>query len=226
MIISIHVPKTAGSSFRTSLQRTYGQRLLVDNEDWPELRTPEGDRHNVERREAMLQVKDQLAENYAAIHGHFAASKYADVFSDGLLTIFFRNPYQHTISTYEHARRTSSNRPDHQRFLDRDMSIFDLLEMVPDHQSMYLGGVEPDALAFVGVAEQYARSVRTFRAVCGVPDLSEADAVNVNPSRGEMIAYEVSEDLRRAVNTHREGDLRLYRRATERLEQLAARYAI
>jgi hypothetical protein len=41
MIVSIHVPKTAGTSFRFRLEAAFGARLPCDYGDWLEIRMPE-----------------------------------------------------------------------------------------------------------------------------------------------------------------------------------------
>ena len=80
MIVSVHIPKTAGRSFQHDLAQTFGERLLADYGDWPEITTPEGAAHNERRRAAMLAEAESIAERYNAIHGHFTTRKYANAF--------------------------------------------------------------------------------------------------------------------------------------------------
>jgi len=40
LIVSIHIPKAAGQSFRVRLQSTFGSRALIDYGDWTGFDTP------------------------------------------------------------------------------------------------------------------------------------------------------------------------------------------
>ena len=106
MIVSVHIPKT-GTSLRHDLAQVFAARLLADYEDWPESTTPEGVAHNERRRAEMLADVERIGEQYDAIHGHFVAGKYARVFPVTALVTMLRDPYQHAVSTYEHALRTT-----------------------------------------------------------------------------------------------------------------------
>jgi hypothetical protein len=81
MIISVHIPKTAGTSFGEDLNGAFGARLFADYGDWPEVATPEGQAHNEQRRAEVLARLDEIAGRFDAIHGHFTAGKYLNVFS-------------------------------------------------------------------------------------------------------------------------------------------------
>jgi hypothetical protein len=83
MIVSIHIPKTAGTSLQDDLTQIFGDRLLRDYDDWPESTTPEATANNERRRAAMLADAGLITERYDAIHGHFLAGKYAGVFPIG-----------------------------------------------------------------------------------------------------------------------------------------------
>src|SRR5580704_16722666 len=135
MIISVHIPKTAGVSFLDDLRHAYGERVFADYGDWPELRTPDGRGHNERRRAAMLAASGEFASRYDVIHGHFAARKYVDVFTETALVTFVRDPYQHAVSTYEHAvRDEAGSHPGHRAFKEGHMTIVDLVEAYPNHQ--------------------------------------------------------------------------------------------
>ena len=76
VILSIHVPKTAGMSFGGILKAEYGNRLLLDYGDYQNWVEPQR-RPAILRRvqeEARLR-RDELLENYQVIHGHFFPEK-------------------------------------------------------------------------------------------------------------------------------------------------------
>ncbi len=226
MIVSVHIPKTAGRSFQHDLAQTFGDRLLADYGDWPELTTPEATAHNERRREAMLAEAGSIADRYDAIHGHFTARKYANAFPVTALVTFVRDPYQHALSSYEQAvRLVDVPHPGHRRFKETRMTLLDFIEAFPDHQSAYLGGTPLEELAMIGLTERYAQSVALFESIFGIAMPRAKVRRNVNPAKYGT-AYEISPDVRRAVERHRAEDIALYRRARERFAKLCAAHGV
>jgi hypothetical protein len=226
MIVSVHIPKTGGRSFQHDLAVAFGPRLLADYGDLVELDTPEAHLHNARRRAEAAAAAADTAARYDVIHGHFTARKYADVFPDMTLVTIVRDPYQHAMSSYEHALRSAQmTHPDIRRFHERRMSAVELIETYPDHQNRYLDGVPLDAFALVGLTEQYAKTVALFEAIAGTAMPRARLRRNVNP-RKAADAYDVPPDVRRAVDRLRARDVEMYRLARERFAALCLRYGV
>jgi hypothetical protein len=226
MIISVHVPKTAGISFLKDLTEAFGPRLWDDYGDWPESFTPESRAHDERRRAEMLARAEELRERCDIIHGHFTARKYAGVFANTALVTFVRDPYQHAISTYEHAVRAQGGQhPGHRVFKEANMSLLDLVEAYPNHQSLYFGGIPIDDFAMVGMTERYEQSVALFEAMFGTTMPRVHARRNANPKKG-LEQYEISTELRDAVERHRTEDIALYRRAGERFDALCRAHGV
>ncbi len=226
MIVSVHVPKTAGKSFQSDLEHVFGARLLADYGDWPESTTPEATAHNERRRAAMLAEAGSIGERYDAIHGHFVAPKYAGVFPVTALVTIVRDPYQHAVSTYEHAMRSPDiPHPGFHRFKEARMSLVEFIEAFPNHQSLYLGGMPLEDLAMIGLTERYEQSAALFEAIFGVTMPRAGARRNVNPAK-QGPEYEIAPQVRRAVERNRAEDIALYRRARERFANLCAAYGV
>ncbi len=226
MIVSVHIPKTAGTSFREDLRGAFGPRLLLDYGDWPEAATAETRTRDERRRAAMLAEAGGYVARYDAIHGHFAARKYLNVFPATTLIAFVRDPYQHAISSYEFARRLPPvEHPAHRAFLERRMSLVDLVEAVPNHQSTYFAGISIENFAMVGLTERYERSLALFEAISGIPMPRRSTLLNANLDK-ERGDYEVSADVRRAVERYRAEDVKLYHRARDRFAAQCASYGV
>lgn len=236
MIISVHIPKTAGRSFAHLLQERFGARLLSDYGDWLEVKTPEAEAHNRRRRHEVIAKLDRIRADYDIIHGHFRASKYLHLFPAMKMLCFVRDPYQHTISAYEQARRFPT-RPDRRdehpairRFQQERMSLLDFIEAFPNHQSIYVENVSLDEFAMIGLTEQYEKSIALFRALTGVDLRSMAERRNVNPARDGLarddLAYEIAPELRKTIDRYRSEDVELYRRAQERFAELTRRHGL
>ncbi|MGA2185827.1 MAG: hypothetical protein ABSH47_22640 [Bryobacteraceae bacterium] len=220
MIVAIHVPKTAGMSFRLRLAASYGGRMLQDYEDWIGW-----DDLNLSAERTRNQ-RDQLLRDYDLIYGHFIADKYAGLFPTTDLTAFFRNPYQQAASHYQFLQRHPEiDHPLIRAFHELRPSLPELIAELPDFQLRYLGRTPLEDLTMVGLTEQYERSVALFEAVFGRKLPPETERGHANPNR-QGHSYEIDPAVRRAVDVHRAGDVELYRRACERFGRLAARYGI
>ena len=227
MIISIHVPKTAGTSFRLRLEAAYGARMLADYGDWVGYNTPEAIERRATRMAEMRARRDELIRDYDVIHGHFIADKYAGLFPNGRFAGFFRAPYQQAVSNYRFLlRHKGAGHPGVDEFHRVKPSLIEFIAAVPNVQATYLGQVALDDFAMVGLTEQYERSVALFGAVFAREMPPETERSTVNPERTEGETYDISPEVRQAVDRHRPADVELYRRAVERFERLAARYGV
>lgn len=226
MIVSIHIPKTAGTSFRSDLSQLFGDRLLQDYDDWPESRVPEARAHHERNRAAVLAEAAVIADRYDAIHGHFLAGKYGGVFPVTALVTMVRDPYQHAVSSYEDAaRRSDSPHPGFRRFKEEGMTLVDFIEAVPNHQSLYLDSTPLEDFAVVGLTERYEQSVALFGAVFGIAMPRAVTRKNVNPEKAGVV-YEITPAVRRAVERYRAEDIALYRKAGESLAKLCSVYGV
>ena len=225
MIVSIHIPKTAGRSFRMRLEAGFGARAYFDYGDWVGYDTPETVARRAGRVAEMRQRRDALVRDYDLIHGHFIPDKYVDLFPTEFVA-FFRDPYQQAVSNYQFlSRNPGIDHPGVKVFHETKPTLTEFIALTPSVQSVFLGSLSIDELAVVGLTEQYERGVALFGAVLGRPLQAESERGNVNPDRpGET--YAIEQDVRRAVEVHRGADVELYRRARERFAQLAARYGV
>jgi hypothetical protein len=226
MIVSVHIPKTAGTSFNVDLAQVFGARIMYDYGDWPESSTPEAADHNEGRRADMLADAERIGERYDAIHGHFVAPKYAGVFPVTALVTMVRDPYQHTVSTYEHASRDhATSHPGFRLFKEQRMTILDFIEAFPNHQALYIGGMPLDAFAMIGLTERYEQSIALFEAIFGIAMPRAKVPQNVNPAK-RGAEYEIAPEVRRAVERSRAEDIALYEHARERFAKLCSAYGV
>jgi hypothetical protein len=225
MIVSLHVPKTAGTSFQQMLKREYGERLLLDYGDWVGLNSPEAIARRVERAADMRRRRDELLASYEIIHGHFLAEKYLGLFPRADFVAFFRDPYQQTISNYHFLLRhpeAGEEYPAVKVFHDAKMTLHDYVawKEVRSPQADVLTGLSLDDLAVVGLTEEFERGIALFNRVLGA-HLEGGIRLNANQAREERL-YPVPDDLEKLIDANREKDIEVYRRAKERFARLAA----
>lgn len=85
-IISVHVPKTAGTTFKKVLHQVYSEETIFL--DYP---------HRGPQRNRMLKREKP---NIKVIHGHFPGNKYDLKFPEAKKIIWLRNPIERLISHY------------------------------------------------------------------------------------------------------------------------------
>ncbi len=211
MIISVHVPKCAGTSFRHVLAELYGEALWLNY-------------GTVFCRE---QFRAELVPAQAAcIHGHF----FADAF-DGLetaaarqLITWVRHPVDRVVSNYHHFLRGPDMRDDCCRALHEQglrLREFAELDWMRNCATRYLAGKAIEEFAFVGVAERFEDSLNIFADEFGWPASLSAPRVNTNPER-KTDSYELASGDYEHILGLNAIDLAWYQRAVERLDQSMA----
>jgi len=226
MIVSIHIPKTAGKSFRLRLEASFGPRLLADYGDWIGPDTAEARAQRAAQAARMHARRDEILRDYDIVYGQFIADKYAGQFPTVEFTAFFREPCQRAVSHYEFLlRHPELEHPLVRTFHETKPPLVELLKAFPNYQSIFMGSVAVEDFAMVGLTEQYERSVALFEAVFQRKLPAEMQRGNVNPRRaGE--AYPIDPAVRRAIEEYSAADVELYRRACERFARLTARYNV
>ncbi|MEQ9332747.1 hypothetical protein [Thalassobaculum sp.] len=222
MIVSVHIPKAAGTSLRIALERRLGRRLLLDYNDRPLRRTPKFEARRARRAAAVRAKADRLLRRYRAVHGHFAASKYLPLGPQARFAVFLREPVARTLSHYRHWRRMpDAPNPIARRIFKQKLGPGDLAEM-PEYRWIYadfLGGMTLDDFAFVGIAEEYETSLELFRAVLGLdlPVLRENTA-----DASEDTEFPPDEIAR--VKAAQAGNSVLYDHARRRFDELCSKF--
>ncbi|MBK1647494.1 sulfotransferase family 2 domain-containing protein [Rhabdochromatium marinum] len=225
MLISVHIPKTGGASFRSVLMRHFGESLLFDYEDHPMARGALSRRWQAVR--AMPGSARRLA-GYACVHGHFLPLKYRWV-QPAQRAIWLRDPVDRLASRYYHFKRDVANgvhdTPQFRRYIKTtDLSLEDFARIPLFHNSYakFLWGSDLDQFDFVGITEDYARSMRLFSTLLAV-EVDQIPADNTNPQRDLSQGYALPDRLRAYLQRVNAIDVRLYEQACVRNRLLCQR---
>lgn len=214
MLVSLHLPKTAGSSFRASLQEHFGEGLRLDYGDMP-MNTPEKERNRAALRQGLRHI---LAppRHVACVHGHFLPLKYRWCRGARFLT-WMRDPIERLASQFHYWKR---NYGPHNvsilqtRLVEEDWS-FERFCLGPEFHNLYrkyLWRFPVERFAFIGITEHYEEDLEYLGArLLGVPLANRSE--NRNPE--QVSSYFEDPDLRRRVEEHHAEDVELYRRALE-----------
>lgn len=225
VMISIHVPKTGGTTFLNVLQHLFGDELLLDYR-WMGVDLPLGSAAEVRRS----------LERVRCIHGHFPFGKYAGLRERDAVCARFvtwlRDPVDLVVSAYEYLRSKPLMvgfplEPWEQAASAGDLLEFARHEFARNRQSKQLRSDTPDAFDFVGITEEFSRSLRLFRAMF-FPDRElpmDVEPQRVNPRRrGD--GYSLDDARRSAVEDLNAWDTALYQRARQRFAEQCAEYGI
>lgn len=210
MLISVHLPKTAGTSFRDVLQSHFGEDLRLDYGDVPINRTP------LCRKSIALTSMTRYAlrppRGPRCIHGHFLAVKYRCI-RDASFVMWLRDPAERLASHYHFWRKTFDPKtapPLHQRMMDEGWSL-ERFCLGPELRNLYhifLWGLPRERIAYIGVSEHFDEDLPEFsRRVLG--QTYEAPRKNTGLSPPSSVYFEDPELRARVVQHHRR-DMDLY----------------
>lgn len=233
MLLSMHISKTAGNSFREALMESYGpDRVMRDYGDWTGFDEPFANKRRRERWEAMRARRDELIEKYDVIHGHFQADKYIGLFPQTDFISFFREPAQQSISHWRWQSALTDRASDVNKEVHMEVRYWRELQptveehlkwpFYRDHQSQFMGSLPVEELAFVGLYEEYEKSVHLFNAMFG----RNLEVRRANVTLREGGDFEVTPEVRRLINKYRAADVELYARAKELFNRQCQKYGV
>src|SRR5882724_883638 len=137
MILSIHIPKTAGTTFRELLQRHFREAICL---------------HYYHPMDYTGRPLSEVPSVVECIHGHFGAQKFLSCYFDADLVTWLRDPIERVVSEYEHLKRSPDPGSGLSQLISRGASLIEFAEhpYARDTQTRYFDGVDADRFAFVG----------------------------------------------------------------------------
>lgn len=208
-LISIHIPKTAGTSFRNILKDTYGEDSVVRFD-----LVHKGKAIFVENKE--LSSK-KLPSHIKIIHGHFYYSDLVEklkIKKDIPVIVWLRNPVERVISNYNYfSKRLSEELDEKGKGLDilarmqKSLSEFARLEVNRNLISKFLDGILLEEMKFVGIQEYFDDDLEYFADLFGIDNIQALEQ-NITGKK-----YQVSNDTYQEIAALNELDMKLYKQA-------------
>lgn len=219
MLISLHMPKTAGSSFQATLEAHYGEALTLRYQDRPLHRSPLS--RNFDASWHCLRNSVGFKTNPpGCIHGHFLPLRYRllPFAPPPRFVTWLREPVQRLLSHYHYWLRSyqeEQSGPLHKRMIEENWTLeqFATCRELRNLYSTFLWGFPLTRFDFIGITEHYATELDCFGR-----QILNATAIpaqrNKNPDQEDQ-DYAVSPALRRVIEAAHAPDIRLYRQALE-----------
>ena len=219
MIVSVHLAKTAGTSFGKSLEEHFGTTLQKDYGDFPLIK-PAYDRNIITLQESIDNGSRDF-NNINCIHGHFAPLKYLLLSTriDIKYVTWLRDPVERLASHYWYWKKIydpNSSRFLHKKMIEEDWSIerFCLGPELRNFYGQFLWGFPLEQFSFIGIVEHYKEDFSYFNQAFLGADLTAYEE-NITEKKGEKARYIDDSDFRTAIELHHSNDVELYQRALE-----------
>lgn len=219
LLVSLHMPKTAGTSFADALRRIYGEGLRTEYEDMPMQA-----RGGLREARAIASIPRRLRMAWdpgvRAIHGHVlpVAYRWVPLRRAVRYITWLRDPVQRAVSHYHYWRRDYDGSDPRQPLRNRMLREAWTLErfcLGPEMRNVYqhyLWGFDPNAFSFIGLTERYREDIQRLPGEGWAACSSEMRLAN--PER-ENQRYTLTSALEDRIRAHHANDLRLYEWVTD-----------
>jgi hypothetical protein len=200
-LVFIHIPKTAGTSFRLALEEELGPEAFLRDYGLEAPETSELVKRTVYNDCKNRLYQEVVLQKIYCLSGHFHASKYTDIFNCNVRMItFLRDPLQRTISEYQHYTRHLGYQGSLEDFCNRTEQY--------NRQSQLISGFDLEDFFFIGLTEFYEESIVYFNQITGW----ELPCYQENVGRQQLAdKYYLNNSLMQCVQEVNLQDIELYK---------------
>lgn len=152
-MIFLHIPKTAGTSFRVSAMQYFGTKSILRDYGRDSKNTSKVIMEHYYLNHDIARLR-RIGSKRKFITGHYPATRYKEIFPNSPIVTFLRDPVERVVSEYYHFRKDpgyGKSLKQHYRH-KKNQNI----------QVKSLDGLPLSELDFVGFTESYNASLALF----------------------------------------------------------------
>ena len=149
-LLSVHIPKTAGTAFRHILEDVYGVNQVLSDYPPDKIYQPDG----------------KIDSEIKVIHGHFLPRKYQGYYPQAKRIVWLRNPIFRLISEYFFAKTIKDhNNPVHAQLLNNNLNILEFAQIpsMRNFLTKHIKGMQLQEFDFVGIQELYLEDLQALK---------------------------------------------------------------
>ncbi len=205
----IHLPKTAGTSFRFAAINYFGKDACHFDYGSASPDTSDSVKQYAYERRDFFQLQQQLHQNDAKfLAGHVGFRRYNAFVPASNVVSFIRDPLKQFISHYEHKMRHHDYKETLETMLHSHAG--------PELQARNLQGIPIEAYGFIGITERYEESLMLFNHFYQTN--LEYSTLNTNPNK-KPETYRLPEHLANAFKQSAALSYYLYNKANKTLDK-------
>ena len=222
LLVSVHMPKTAGTSLAEALRAHFGPHLHLEYGLVP-FNMPRG-RRELQALARGWALRHRIADGRRAIHGHFLPVMYRCALArrPSHFVTWLRHPVERLVSHYAFWRRTSAKatraQPLRYRMVQENWSL-ERFCLAPEMRNLYrqcLWGFDRSRFAFIGITERYEEDLVRFAERFLDGNLPAVTHARANPERAPSDTYAIDATLRARIERCHAHDMALYEWAMAR----------
>ncbi|MEM7548926.1 MAG: sulfotransferase family 2 domain-containing protein [Bacteroidota bacterium] len=206
-VISIHIPKTAGTSFLEICNKNYNKGEVY---------------HYIERKNRLRKVKKQVSiytmpSKTKVLHGHLTYKhlRLIHKWNNSKVITWLRDPVERAISWYLFQQRTIHNNPETNPYKEyKGMPIIDFLSMEEyrNVMSKFLQGIELEDLFFFGFIESFHNDLKQLANMMKWQKINLTHE-NSNEAFKKAHYHSITKTEREKIKDLNEEDVLLYEKA-------------
>jgi len=232
LIISVHIPKTGGAAFADVLKIVANNILFMDYGTEPFSPTAIYRRGQFVHQPFESIRTEELLSGRSVIHGHFRIVKYLKQFPNASYITWLRDPVDRLASHYFFWKRSAHehgfmNDPLCNKVITENMSLIEFaqLDLVRNRQHEFLKPAGPQYCDFVGITEEYDRSIKLLQKLF-CPELKITPQFkNRNPDRPGGL-YKLAPGIRERILDLNELDVKTYVEGLHRFRTLCTEVGV
>ena len=201
MILSVHIPKTAGVSIRNLLKEHFGPGFVT---------------YYWTLTDAWGRNVPDVPVSASCVHGHFQSDEFTGKFPQAKLITWVRDPVDRVVSSYYYRLREPDwKHPVCQVLHQQKLSLGDYaaLPQVRNEMIHFFGSKKPEDFHFIGFVEEFERSLDAMGKLLKMAACPPRHD-NRNPEK-TALRYELDPALRLKIMELNEQDVDLYARCRQ-----------